>query len=103
MKSFCMKYKKDTPNKNIKTLVENNKNKMISNCKICNSKKSKFIKLNNKKKSNKGVVDTFVNNLPVKLHLQGIFHLELYQNNDLTLKNKKLGTNMKMKFTGLRI
>ncbi len=50
MNSLCMKCKKDTLNKNIKTIVENDKKRMVSNYKICNSKKSKFVKINNKNK-----------------------------------------------------
>ncbi len=76
--------------------------KKINNCKICNSKKSKFVKTNNKnKQSNKDVVDTFINNLLFETHLLEIYYKKPFQNLDKSLKNKKTKTNIKIEFCGL--
>ena len=45
MKSYCLKCKKDTENINPKSLsASNGKAMILSNCAICDSKKSRFIK-----------------------------------------------------------
>ena len=43
-----------------------------------------FVSTNKKtnKQSGKGIVDKFIENLPVELHLLGTYHPELYQKND---------------------
>ena len=45
MKSYCLKCRKDTENINPKvSKTSNNRIIVLSNCKICGSKKSRFIK-----------------------------------------------------------
>ena len=45
MKSYCLKYRKDTENINPKiSKTSNGRTMVLSNCAICNSKKSRFIK-----------------------------------------------------------
>ena len=45
MKSYCLKCKKDTENKNSKILkTSNDRTIILSKCAICGSKKSRFIK-----------------------------------------------------------
>ena len=45
MKSYCLKFKKDTENINPKvSKTSNNRIMVLSKCAICGSKKSKFIK-----------------------------------------------------------
>ena len=45
MKSYCLKCKKDTENKNRKiSKTSNNRIMVLSKCAICRSKKSRFIK-----------------------------------------------------------
>ena len=45
MKSYCLKCRKDTENINPKvSKTSNNRTMVLSNCAICNSKKSIFIK-----------------------------------------------------------
>ena len=45
MKSYCLKCRKDTENINPKvSKTSNNRIMVLSNCKICGSKKSRFIK-----------------------------------------------------------
>ena len=45
MKSYCLKCRKDTENINPKiSKTSNNRTMVLSNCKICGSKKSRFIK-----------------------------------------------------------
>ena len=45
MESYCLKCRKNTENVNLKTLgTSNGKAVILSNCAICGSKKSKFIK-----------------------------------------------------------
>ena len=45
MKSYCLKCRKDTENINPKiSRTSNNRTMVLSNCKICGSKKSRFIK-----------------------------------------------------------
>ena len=45
MKSCCLKCRKDTENINPKvSKASNNRTMVLSNCKICGSKKSRFIK-----------------------------------------------------------
>ena len=45
MKSYCLKGRKDTENINPKiSKTSNNRTMVLSNCKICGSKKSRFIK-----------------------------------------------------------
>ena len=45
MKSYCLKCRKNTENKNSKvSKTSNSKTMVLSKCAICDSKKSKFIK-----------------------------------------------------------
>ena len=45
MKSYCLKCRKDTENINPKvSKTSNGRTTLLSNCAICNSKKSRFIK-----------------------------------------------------------
>ena len=45
MKAYCLKCKKDTENINPKvSKTSNGRTMLLSNCAICNSKKSRFIK-----------------------------------------------------------
>ena len=45
MKSYCLKYKKDTENINPRVSnTSNSRTTIISKCAICNSKNSRFIK-----------------------------------------------------------
>ena len=45
MKSYCLKYRKDTENINPKiSKPSNGRTMVLSNCTICNSKKSRFIR-----------------------------------------------------------
>ena len=45
MKSYCLKCRKDTENINSKiSKTSNGRTMVLSNCAICNSKKSRFIK-----------------------------------------------------------
>ena len=45
MKSYCLKCRKDTENINLKvSKTSNGRTMLLSNCTICNSKKSRFIK-----------------------------------------------------------
>ena len=45
MKSYCLKCRKNTENINLKVLkTSNGRTMLLSNCAMCNSKKSRFIK-----------------------------------------------------------
>ena len=45
MLSYCLKYRKNTESKNPKVIKTKNRRIMLlSNCVVCNGKKSKFIK-----------------------------------------------------------
>ena len=45
MKSYCLKYRKDTENINPKiSKTSNGRTMVLSNCTICSSKKSRFIR-----------------------------------------------------------
>ena len=45
MKSYCLKCRKDTENINPKvSKTSNGRTMLLSNCAVCNSKKSRFIK-----------------------------------------------------------
>ena len=45
MKSYCLKCRKNTENINLKvSKTSNGRTMLLSNCAICNSKKSRFIK-----------------------------------------------------------
>ena len=75
---------------------------MKSNCSVCKNKKSMFVSTNKKKsnQSGKGLVDKFIENLPVELHLLGTYHQEPYQANDLSLKGIKPGKTLKAEYLG---
>ena len=63
MKSYCLKFKKDTENINPKvSKTSNNRIMVLSNCKICGSKKSRFIKIEEAKGllSNLGIKTTLI-------------------------------------------
>ena len=65
MKSYCLKCRKDTENINSKvSKTSNNRIVVLSNCKICGSKKSRFIK----KQESKGLL----NNLGIKTPLSKV-------------------------------
>ena len=62
MKSYCLKCRKDTENINQRvSITSNNKTLVLSNCKICGSKKSRF----NKNQEAKGLLS----NLGIKTPL----------------------------------
>ena len=45
MKSYCLNYRKDTENINLKiSKTSNGRTMVLSNCAICNSQKSRFIR-----------------------------------------------------------
>ena len=52
------------------------------------------------KQSGKGIVDKFIENLPIELHLLGTYHQEPYQANDSSLKRIKPGKTLKAEFLG---
>ena len=67
MKSYCLKYRKDTENTNsivLKTI--NNRTMILSECAICGSKKSRFVKNQDAKGflSNLGI-RTSLNKVPI--------------------------------------
>ena len=66
MKSYCLKCRKDTENINPKVSKTINGRTMISNCSICDSKKSRFIKNQEAKGllSNLGVIITPLRKVP---------------------------------------
>ena len=65
MKSYCLKFGKDTENINLKvSKTNNNRIVVLSNCKICGSKKSRFIK----NQEAKGLL----NNLGIKTQLSKV-------------------------------
>ena len=50
MKSYCLKCRKDTKNINPKiSKTSNGRTMLLSKCAICNSKKSRFIKIKRQK------------------------------------------------------
>ena len=68
--TFCLHCKKNTGNKNIHIVTKKGHTRMKSICTICGHKKSTFVSSNDKQ-SGKGVVDKFIEKLPVELHLLG--------------------------------
>ena len=65
MKSYCLKCRKDTENINSKiSKTSNGRTMVLSNCAICNSKKSRFIK-NQKAKG-------LLSNLGIKIPLSKV-------------------------------
>ena len=69
MKSYCLKYRKDTENINPRVSKTNNGRKMVlSKCAICSSKKSRFIE-NHKAKG-------LLNNLGIRTQLSKISILD---------------------------
>lgn len=95
MSSYCLKCKKETPNTNVKTITEKGRKRIVSKYKVCKAKKSKFVK-----QYGKGIVDTFINNLPFEAHLPVSFHPEPFQSNDPSIKDKKPGKTYKAEFLG---
>ena len=62
MKSYCLKCRKDTENINPKvSKTSNGKTMLLSNCAICNSKKSRFIK----NQEEKGLLSNLGNRTPL--------------------------------------
>ena len=101
-KSFCLHCKKDTENTDIKYVIQNERKRMKSICIICKKPKSTFVSTNkkNSKQSGKGIVDKFIENLPVELHLLGTYHKEPYQANDKSLIGVKPGKTLKAEYIG---
>ena len=67
MKSYCLKYRKNTENINPKiSKISNGRTMLLSKCAICNSKKSRFIKNQEAKRllSNLGV-KTLLSKVPI--------------------------------------
>ena len=67
MKSYCLKCRKDTENINPKvSKTSNGRTMLLSNCAVCNSKKSRFIKSQEAKGllSNLGI-RTSLNKVPI--------------------------------------
>ena len=91
VKSFCLYCKKDTGNTNIKYVIQDGRKRMKSICTICKKPKSTFVSTNkkNSKQSGKGIIDKFIENLPVELHLLETYHPEPYQSGDTSLKGLK--------------
>ena len=54
------------------------------------------------KQNGKGIVDKFVENLPVELHLIGTVHKEPFQANNESLKTATDGKTRRMQFCGPR-
>ena len=52
------------------------------------------------KQKSSGIVDKFVENLPIELHLLGTYHPESYQQNDQSLKGLKPGKMKRMQYCG---
>jgi hypothetical protein len=52
------------------------------------------------KQNGKGIVDKFIENLPVELHLLGTIHKEPFQVNDESLKTAVEGKTRRMEFCG---
>ena len=62
--SFCVKCKRNTESINaVKSITKNNRPILKSNCVICGSKKSQFLKVG------KGIFNNALSNLGVELHL----------------------------------
>ena len=103
-KSFCLHCKKDTGNTDIKYVINKGKKRMKSICTICKKPKSAFVSINANKKTNKqsgkGIVDKFIENLPIELHLLGTYHPESYQSGDTSLKGVKPGKTLKAEYLG---
>ena len=68
--TYCVFCKKKTGNKNIKITTKNGRRIQYSICTVCGHKKATFL-ASGKKQSEKGLVDKFVENFPVELHLLG--------------------------------
>ena len=71
-KTFCLYCKKDTGNTDVKYVIQNERKRMKSICIICKKPKSTFVaNKKSSKQAGKGIVDKFIENLPVELHLLG--------------------------------
>ena len=101
-KTYCLHCKKDTGNTTIKYVTNDGRKRMKSICIICKKPKSTFVSTNkkNSKQSGKGIVDKFIENLPVELHLLGTYHPEPYQSGDASLKGTKPGKTLKAEYLG---
>ena len=101
-KTYCMKCQKDTGNTDIKYVMQDGRKRMKSICTICKKPKSMFVSTNkkNSKQSGKGIVDKFIENLPVELHLLGMYHPEKYQANNKSLIGVKPGKTLKAEYLG---
>jgi Phospholipase A2-like domain len=100
-KTFCLYCQKLTGNKDIKYVMQDGRKRMKSICSVCKNKKSMFVaNKKNSKQSGKGIVDKFIENLPVELHLLGTYHKEPYQANDKSLTDVKPGKTLKAEFLG---
>ena len=68
-----------------------------------NKKKTHHVqskKQHTRKQKGNGVVDNFINNLPFEAHLFRTYHSKPYQNDDSTLKSKKVGSTLKLEYCG---
>ena len=76
--TYCVFDKMETENKDIKYKTVNNHRIMKSSCTKCGHRKTAFVA----KQTGSGIVDKFIENLPVELHLLGT--------DEADSKNKKL-------------
>ena len=97
-KTYCMKCQKLTENTSVKYVMQDGRKRMKSICSVCKKPKSIFVSTN--KQSGKGMVDKFIENLPVELHLLGTYHQEPYQKNDASLNGIKPGKTLKAEYLG---
>ena len=97
-KTYCMKCQKLTGNTSVKYVMQDGRKRMKSICSVCKKPKSMFVSTN--KQSGKGIVDKFIENLPIELHLLGTYHPESYQSGDTSLKGVKPGKTLKAEFLG---
>jgi hypothetical protein len=96
--TYCLHCKRDTGNMDVHYVKsKNNREMMSSDCSVCGGRKSVFVKT---KQKGKGVVDDFVANLPVELHLLGTIHHEPYQKDDKSLTGSKAGKTRIMEYAG---
>ena len=74
MKSYCLKYKKNTNINPRVSKTSNGRTMVISNCAVCSSKKSSFIKY----QEAKGLLNSLGVRTPLSTNIGGYFVLNLY-------------------------
>ena len=75
MKSYCLKYRKNTENINPRvSKTSNGRTMVLSNCAICSSKKSSFIKY----QEAKGLFNSLGVRTPLSANIGEYFVLNLY-------------------------